>query len=275
MKRGRVTTFPYIVWMLIFILIPLVLVLYYAVTVTTPAGTVFSLQNFEKFMQPIYIKVLVRSIQLALVSTIICLLLGYPVAMILSGRDLSKKNILVLLFVIPMWMNFLLRTYAWMTLLEKKGLINTVLGFIGLPQINILYTDSAVILGMVYNFLPFMVLPIFSVMSKIDKSIIEAAEDLGSNSFTVFRKITLPLSLPGVVSGITMVFMPALTTFIISKLLGGSQYTLIGNLIEDQFMRVYDWNFGSALSIIMMLLIVISMAVMSRYDREDAGGGLF
>jgi len=275
MKRGRVTTFPYIVWMLIFILVPLVLVLYYAVTVTTPAGTVFSLQNFEKFMQPIYIKVLVRSIQLALVSTIICLLLGYPVAMILSGRDLSKKNILVLLFVIPMWMNFLLRTYAWMTLLEKKGLINTVLGFIGLPQINILYTDSAVILGMVYNFLPFMVLPIFSVMSKIDKSIIEAAEDLGSNSFTVFRKITLPLSLPGVVSGITMVFMPALTTFIISKLLGGSQYTLIGNLIEDQFMRVYDWNFGSALSIIMMLLIVISMAVMSRYDREDAGGGLF
>ena len=275
MKRGRITTFPYIVWMLIFILVPLVLVLYYAVTVTTPAGTVFSLQNFEKFMQPIYIKVLVRSIQLALVSTIICLLLGYPVAMILSGRDLSKKNILVLLFVIPMWMNFLLRTYAWMTLLEKKGLINTVLGFIGLPQINILYTDSAVILGMVYNFLPFMVLPIFSVMSKIDKSIIEAAEDLGSNSFTVFRKITLPLSLPGVVSGITMVFMPALTTFIISKLLGGSQYTLIGNLIEDQFMRVYDWNFGSALSIIMMLLIVISMAVMSRYDREDAGGGLF
>ncbi len=274
MKKGWIS-FPYIVWMLIFILVPLVLVLYYAVTVSTPSGMVFSLENFKKAMQPIYLKVLIRSLELAFISTIICLLLGYPVAMILSGRDLSKKNTLVLLFVIPMWMNFLLRTYAWMTLLERKGLINTLLASLGLPQINILYTDPAVILGMVYNFLPFMVLPIFSVMSKIDKSVIEAAEDLGSNAFTVFRKITLPLSLPGVVSGITMVFMPALTTFIISKLLGGNQYTLIGNLIEDQFMRIYDWNFGSTLSIIMMVLILISMAIMSRYDKEEAGGGLF
>ena len=168
-----------------------------------------------------------------------------------------------------------MRTYAWMTLLERKGLINTFLGTLGLPQFNILYTDTAVVLGMVYNFLPFMVLPIFSVMSKIDKSIVEAAEDLGSNSITVFRRITFPLSLPGVVSGITMVFMPALTTFVISKLLGGSQYTLIGNLIEDQFMRVYDWNFGSAVSIIMMLLILISMGIMSRYDNEETGGDLF
>lgn len=273
MKKGWIS-YPYIVWMLIFILVPLVLVLYYSVTVSTPSGTVFSLENFSKFMQPVYMKVLVRSLALALISTFICLLLGYPVAMILAGRDLGRKNLLILLFIIPMWMNFLLRTYAWMTLLERKGLINTFLGILGLPQFNILYTDTAVVLGMVYNFLPFMVLPIFSVMSKIDKSIVEAAEDLGSNSITVFRRITFPLSLPGVVSGITMVFMPALTTFVISKLLGGSQYTLIGNLIEDQFMRVYDWNFGSAVSIVMMLLILISMGIMSHFDNEETGGGL-
>ena len=274
MKKGWIS-YPYIVWMLIFIVVPLLLVLYYSVTSGTASGMAFTFENFQKFMQPIYIKVLFRSVALALISTLICLLLGYPVAMILAGRELKRKSLMVLLFIIPMWMNFLLRTYAWMTLLERKGLINTFLGTLGLPQLNILYTDSAVALGMVYNFLPFMVLPIFSVMSKIDMSLIEAAEDLGSNSLTVFRKVTFPLSLPGVVSGITMVFMPAVTTFVISNLLGGSQYTLIGNLIEDQFMRVYDWNFGSAVSIIMMLLILISMGIMSRYDKEDAGGGLF
>jgi len=264
--------YPYIVWMLIFIVVPLVLILYYSLTVKTDTGMVFSLDNFRKLMQPLYLKVLLRSFVLAFISTVICLLVGYPAAMILASRDLSNKGRLVLLFVIPMWMNFLLRTYAWLTILERNGIINNFLSAIGLPKLDILYTDWAVLLGMVYNFLPFMVLPIFSVMSKIDKSIIEAAEDLGANSFTVFRKITLPLSLPGVVSGITMVFMPALTTFVISKLLGGSQYTLIGNLIEDQFMRVYDWNFGSALSIIMMVLIMLSMAVMSRFDNEEVGG---
>jgi len=274
MKKVWIST-PYIVWALIFILIPLVLVLYYSVTVTENGVTVFSLANFRKFLQPVYLKVLLRSVVLALVSTIICLLLGYPVAMILSGRDLSKKNALILLFVIPMWMNFLLRTYAWMTLLDRKGVINSLLDALRLPQLNILYTDAAVILGMVYNFLPFMVLPIFSVLSKIDRSLIEAAEDLGSNSFTVFRRIIFPLSLPGVASGITMVFMPAVTTFIISKLLGGSQYTLIGNLIEDQFMRVYDWNFGSAVSVIMMAIILLSMGFTSGYEKEDTGGALF
>jgi len=274
MKKGWIS-YPYITWMILFILAPLILVLYYSITAAADAGTVLTLENFQKFMQPIYLKVLLRSILLALVSTLICLLLGYPVAMILSGRDLKRKNLLVLLFVIPMWMNFLLRTYAWMTLLDRKGVLNSVLGALGLPQLNILYTDGAVILGMVYNFLPFMVLPIFSVLSKIDRSIVEAAEDLGSDTFTVFRRVIFPLSFPGVVSGITMVFMPAVTTFIISKLLGGSQYTLIGNLIEDQFMRVYDWNFGSAVSIVMMLLILVSMGIMSRYDREEVGGGLF
>ncbi len=274
MKKGWISI-PYIVWAIIFILIPLILVLYYSITVTENGVTVFSLENFQKFLQPVYMKVLLRSVVLALISTLICLVLGYPVAMILSGRDLSKKNTLILLFVIPMWMNFLLRTYAWMTLLDRKGVINSLLDALKLPQLNILYTDAAVILGMVYNFLPFMVLPIFSVLSKIDRSLIEAAEDLGSDAFTVFRRITFPLSLPGVASGITMVFMPAVTTFIISKLLGGSQYTLIGNLIEDQFMRVYDWNFGSAVSIIMMALILLSMGFTSRYEKEETGGALF
>jgi ABC-type spermidine/putrescine transport system, permease component I len=274
MKKGWLT-YPYIIWTIIFIIVPLILVLFYSFTIKTSNGITFSIDNYQKFFQPIYIKVLVRSIVLALASTFICLLVGYPVAMILSGRDLKRKSILLLLFVIPMWMNFLLRTYAWMTLLEKKGLINTFLGLIGLPSLNILYTDTAVILGMVYNFLPFMVLPIFSVLSKIDRNVIEAAEDLGANNITVFSRVVFPLSLPGVVSGITMVFMPAVTTFVISKLLGGSQYTLIGNLIEDQFMRVYDWNFGSSVSIVMMFLILISMAIMSKYDKEEAGGGLF
>ncbi|HEX2944722.1 MAG TPA: ABC transporter permease [Clostridia bacterium] len=274
MKKGWVS-YPYIFWMILFTLVPLLLVLYYSLTAPDPSGnSVLTADNFRRFIEPIYIKVLARSIVLALTSTLICLLVGYPVAMILSGRDLSRRNLLVLLFVIPMWMNFLLRTYAWMTLLDRKGVLNSLLGMVGLPRLNILYTDAAVILGMVYNFLPFMVLPIFSVLSKIDRSVVEAAEDLGSDSFTVFRRIIFPLSFPGVVSGITMVFMPAVTTFIISKLLGGSQYMLIGNLIEDQFTRVYDWNFGSAVSIVMMLLILVSMGIMSRYDKEDMGGGL-
>ena len=274
MKKGWIT-YPYILWTVIFIIVPLLLVVYYSITVKTPSGVTLSAANYEKFMQPIYIKVLLRSITLALVSTAVCFLVGYPVAMILSGKDLERKNALILLFVIPMWMNFLLRTYAWMTLLEKKGVINNFLSLLGLPPINILYTDAAVILGMVYNFLPFMVLPIFSVLTKIDRNVIEAAEDLGANKVIVFRRVVFPLSLPGVVSGITMVFMPAVTTFVISQLLGGSQYTLIGNLIQDQFMRVYDWNFGSSVSIVMMVLILISMAIMSRYDKEEAGGGLF
>ncbi len=274
MKKGW-TTYPYLLWVIIFIIIPLLLVVYYSITVKTPTGVVFSTENFEKFLQPIYLKVLVRSVALALISTFICLLAGYPVAMILAGRDLKRKNTLLLLFIIPMWMNFLLRTYSWMTLLERKGVINNFLTLVGLPQLNILYTDAAVILGMVYNFLPFMVLPIFSVLTKIDINVIEAAEDLGANKFTVFKRVTFPLSLPGVVSGITMVFMPAVTTFVISKLLGGSQYTLIGNLIEDQFMRVYDWNFGSSVSLVMMLLILASMALMSRYDKDKTGGALF
>jgi spermidine/putrescine transport system permease protein len=179
-----------------------------------------------------------------------------------------------MLTVVPMWMNFLLRTYSWMTLLEKNGPLNSILSALSLPTINILYTETAVVLGMVYNFLPFMILPIYSVVSRLDKSLIEAAQDLGCNDVKVFKRVTLPLSLPGVISGITMVFMPAVTTFVISRLLGGAQFMLIGNLIERQFLSSGDWGFGSALSIILMLLILLSMGVMSKYDREYGEGGL-
>jgi spermidine/putrescine transport system permease protein len=274
MSRTRIS-YPYIVWMIIFILIPLLLVIFYAVTVKSEEGIRLSLENFQRFMKPVYLKVLLRSVNLALICTAVCLVLGYPVAMFLAGRDFKRKNTMILLFVIPMWMNFLLRTYAWMTLLERKGLINTLLAHFGIPPLNLLYNDQAVVLGMVYNFLPFMVLPIYSVLSKIDQSIIEAAEDLGANSYVVFRRIILPYSLPGILSGVTMVFMPAVTTFVISRLLGGGQYTMIGNLIEQQFLTVGDWNFGSTISFILMILILISMGIMSRYEKENEGGRLW
>ncbi|NMA95728.1 MAG: ABC transporter permease, partial [Clostridiales bacterium] len=223
---------------------------------------------------PVYLVVLLRSLALAALSTIICLLIGYPLAMILADKDFERRNIMLLLLMVPMWMNFLLRTYAWLTLLEKKGIINSILTALNLPNVNIIYTTKAVVLGMVYNFLPFMVLPIYTVLSKIDRSIVEAAQDLGADSVTTFKKVIFPLSLPGVVSGITMVFMPAVTTFIISRLLGGGHYKLIGNLIEQQFLSVYDWNFGSAISIIMMIVILISIAILSKYEDVKEGGGL-
>lgn len=264
-------SYPYLIWMVIFIIIPSCLIVFYAFTVKDDQGIRFSLDNFYRFWDPIFISVLLKSLGLALLSTFVCLVIGYPVALILSSREYSKKAIISLLFIIPMWMNFLLRTYAWLTLLEKNGIINSVLGFFHLPAINILYTNGAVVLGMVYNFLPFMILPIYTVLMKIDSKLVEAAQDLGGNGFTVFRRIILPLSIPGVMSGLTMVFMPAVTTFVISKLLGGGQYTLIGNLIERQFLTVYDWNFGSAISIIMMIFILISIGIMSKFD-EDKGG---
>lgn len=268
-------SYPYIIWMFIFILLPIFLVLFYSLSYSGDGGITFTLEHFQRFFEPIYINVLWRSIKLALISTAVCLLLGYPMAMILAGKDLKRRNTMVLLFVIPMWMNFLLRTYAWMTLLERRGLLNSFLSLLRLPPLDFLYNERAVVLGMVYNFLPFMVLPIYSVLVKIDRSLLEAAEDLGANSTTVFRKIIFPLSLPGVLSGITMVFMPAVTTFVIPRLLGGGQFTLIGNLIEQQFLFVGDWGFGSAVSVIMLILILISMGIMGRYEKEQEGGGLW
>lgn len=177
--------------------------------------------------------------------------------------------------IIPMWMNFLLRTYSWLSLLGKNGIINNIISFLGFPRINILYTNAAVIIGMVYNFLPFMIIPIYTVLIKIDNDVIKAARDLGANEVTVFKRIILPLSIPGVMSGITMVFMPSVSTFVISQLLGGGQFMLVGNLIENEFITVGDWYFGSAISIIMMIIIFISMAILSKFSAKDSleGGG--
>jgi spermidine/putrescine transport system permease protein len=260
--------------MLIFVIFPLILVLYYGLTVETPDGRVFTPEHILRVFEPLYLRVIWRSLKLAVISTFCCFLVAYPVALILSSRPFRHKTMLVVLIVLPMWMNFLARTYAWLTLLEKNGLINHILAFLHLPAIDILYTDSAVVLGMIYNFLPFMILPIYSVLYKIDHSLLEAAEDLGATPFITFRRVIFPQSLPGILSGTIMVFMPAVTTFVISRLLGGGQYTLIGNLIEQQFLTTYDWGFGSALSILLMLLLLITGTVMMR-SRRDGEGGLW
>jgi spermidine/putrescine transport system permease protein len=272
--------------MVIFIIVPLLLVVYYSMTgVDANGGTYFTLDNYRRFfdspgrpfIDSIYISVMFQSIWLALVSTLICFILGYPIAYIMAGKEYSERSFLLFLFLVPMWMNYLLRTYAWLTILEQNGILNTVLTFFNLPKTDLLYTDGAVILGMVYNFLPFMILPIYTVLKKMDQSLIEAAQDLGSDGKTVFLRVVFPLSVPGVISGVTMVFMPGVTTFIISNLLGGGQYILIGNLIEQQFLRVGDWRFGSAISVILMVLIVLSMAVVAIVDKEHEreGSGLF
>ena len=227
-------------------------------------------------MQPMYFRIFFRSLKLALISTLLCLLIGYPTAYIISKTKASRQGTLLMLAIVPMWMNFLLRTYAWSAILGRNGVINTIITSLGFSPINILYTDTAVLLGMVYNFLPFMILPIYTILSKMDQDLINAAKDLGANSRQVFTKIILPLSVPGVASGITMVFMPAVSTFVISKLLGGGQFMLIGNLIEQQFMSVGDWHFGSAISIFMMIVILISMAILNKFSDESdkEGGGL-
>lgn len=274
MKR-KWTAYPYVLWMIVFTVLPLFLVLYYSVIVVDSTGIHFTLKYIKRVFEPIYLSVFWRSLRLAATSTIICLILGYPMAMILAGKNLSKKSTMVVFFIIPMWMNFLARTYAWMTLLENNGIVASLFKFLGLNAPTLLYTEKAVILGMVYNFLPFMVLPIYSILVKTDKAVLEAAEDLGATPFTVFRRVIFPLSLPGVLSGVIMVFMPALTTFVISKLLGGGQFTLIGNLIQEQFLTTRNWGFGSALSIVLMLIMVFTMSINMKYEQENEGGGLW
>ncbi len=256
---------PYLAWALIFILVPLGMVIYYGLT---DASGSFTFANILMINEPGYMKALWRSIELAFISTVVCLLLAYPLGMILSSMKLARNTYLVTLFILPMWMNFLLRTLTWMTLLEGKGVINTVLEFLHLPTINIINTSGAIVLGMVYNFLPFMILPIYNSLSRIDDNVINAARDLGADSFQTFLRIIFPLSVPGVISGITMVFIPALTTFAISTMLGGSKILLIGNIIEQQFTQVYDWHLGSGLSIVLMIFILINMIVEQLTNTE-------
>lgn len=267
--------YPYILWMIMFVILPLLLIFFQSIVEYNGDNWVFTLSNIKRVFEPLYLKVIFRSIRLALISTVICLVIGYPVAAIVANWDTKHNGSMITLFIIPMWVNFLARTYAWLTLLEKHGLIETIVQKLGFAPLNLLYTEKAVIIGMVYNFLPFMIMPIYSVLTKIDRSHIEAASDLGANPFTVFVKVVFPKSLSGVMSGINMVFMPALTTFVISRLLGGGQYMLLGNLIEQQFLTTRDWGFGSALSMVLIAFILASMFIMAKYDDEGGEGKLW
>lgn len=271
LKNKQMLSGPYLIWAGGFIIIPLLMIFYYGFTDTSGA---FTLDNIIKIAQAHNMKALLLALLLSLVSTLICLVMAYPLAMILSKLNMNQNSLIVLLFILPMWMNFLLRTLAWQTLLEKNGVINSILNFLHLPELSIINSPYAIVLGMVYNFLPFMVLPIYNVLAKIDPNVINAARDLGANGRQTFFKIIMPLSIPGVISGITMVFVPALTTFVISELLGGSKVLLIGNVIEQEFKQGSNWNVGSGLSLVLMLFIIISMALIAKYDK-DGGGAVF
>lgn len=266
--------YPYALWSLIFIVVPLILIVYYSFTrKTDDGGILFTLENYRQAFDPLFLKVFTRSFVLAGIATFLCVIIGYPVAYIISKTKISRRDSLILLFILPMWMNFLLRTYAWIAILGKNGLLNSLLGFFGLTPNSILYTSAAVLLGMIYNFLPYMVLPIYTSLQKLDEDLVNAARDLGANTVTVFRKVIFPLSIPGVMSGVTMVFMPCVTTFAISRLLGGGKTMLVGDLIEQQFTTVGDWNLGSSISMVMMVIILISMAFMNKVDKDERQGG--
>ena len=268
MNKKKLLSTPYLFWSVMFIIIPLCMIFYYGFTDKTGA---FTLANITAIASAEHFKALWLSILLSFISTIICLLLAYPLAMILANMNVNQNSFIVVIFILPMWMNFLLRTLAWQTLLEKTGVINNILSFLHLPSINIINTPYAIVLGMVYNFLPFMVLPLYNALVKIDKNVINAAMDLGANPVQTFIKITLPLSVPGVISGITMVFVPALTTFVISTLLGGSKILLIGNVIEQEFTQAGNWYLGSGLSIVLMIFIIISMILSAIFDKDREG----
>jgi spermidine/putrescine transport system permease protein len=268
--NSRLLSAPYTVWMSIFIILPMVLVGYFAFT--DKQGS-FTLENILSVGQ--YSNVFLRSIWLGAVATVICLVLGYPLAYIIAKLPAKRQSVMVMLVMLPMWMNFLLRTYAWMTLLEDNGLINAALSAVGLPRVHMINTAGAVVLGMVYNYIPYMVLPLYSVLTKIDESVIEAAQDLGASDSKVFLKVVVPMSMPGVISGVTMVFVPAVSTFIISKMLGGGGNLLIGDLIDMQFLgSAYNPNLGSAISLVLMVIILICMGIMNQFDDgEDQGKG--
>lgn len=269
-------SYMYFMWSLVFIVFPLFLILVYAFNSSSGMsleGYGITFDNFRRVFEPLYIKIFFVSILLAIASTVLCIIIGYPVAYFISRMKDKWRNSLMLLFVVPMWMNFLLRTYAWLTLLGNNGLINKFLGLFGIAPLNLMYNMSAIMLGMVYNFLPFMVLPIYSTLVKMDKSLIEAARDLGATNSQIFKKVILPLSLPGVYTGITMVFIPAISTFVIPDLLGGNRFYLIGNLIEKQFTFTGDWAFGSAISIVLIVIMFILLILQNLFQKKEVTGG--
>lgn len=256
---------PYLVWMVVFILVPLLMIAFFAFT--NDEGK-FTMKYISDVGQ--YANIFVRSIWLSLISTVICLVIAYPVAFILSRMEKHKQGTMLMIVMLPMWMNFLLRTYAWMTLLGNNGIINHILGMVGLGPFKLINTSGAVVLGMVYNYLPFMIMPIYSVIVKLDGNLIQAARDLGADGFNVFRRVILPLSLPGVISGITMVFVPSVSTFAISKMLGGGTEVLLGDLIEQQFLGgAYNPHLGAAISLVMMIIVVVCMVVMNRFGEGE------
>jgi spermidine/putrescine transport system permease protein len=296
MRQLKRLAYPYVLWILVFTIAPLLLVAFYAFTAYDASGNIyfttegfirifkgdkvllsaFGLDAFQ-WMVPANVNIFCRSLEIALIATGCCLLIGYPVAYYLAQRSKQRRgkpDFLLFLFIMPMWMNALLRTYAWLAILEPKGLLNTFFVFIGLPAQELIYNQFGVGLGMVYNYLPFMVLPIYSVLAKVNQNVVEAAEDLGANQLQTFMKVVFPLSLPGIVSGINMVFLPSMTTFLIPDLLGGGRYFLIGNVIEREYMISRDWTTASALSILLLLFILISLRILRNYESKNEGGNV-
>ena len=267
-KKRKLLSGPYLVFILCGTVIPLLAILYYALVDKNGS---FTLSNLASVADPIHLKALALSLLLAFICTAICLLLAFPLGLLLRKSG-GSRGFVIFLLILPMWMNFLLRTIAWKILLQKTGVINTILAALGIENgLNIINTPYAVVLGMVYDFLPFMILPIYNVMIKIDNSLIEAANDLGASNFQIVRDVLLPLSMPGIISGVTMTFVPSMTTFAISEILGGGNISLIGNIIEGEFLRGGSRNVGSGLSMVMMVFILISMALLNKFDKNGEG----
>jgi len=259
---------PFLLWIACGTLVPLAVIAYYGFTDRSGA---FTIENVMAIFSAEHAQAMGLALLLSLISTVICFVLAFPLALVLKGSKIGQKGFMIFIFILPMWMNFLLRTMAWQVLLEKGGLINSILAFFHLPALEIINTPAAVVLGMVYDFLPFMVLPIYNTLMKIDDNIIEAAYDLGATRTKVLTDVLLPLSIPGIASGVTMVFVPSLTTFVISNMLGGGKIHLIGNIIEQEFTTSSNWNLGSGLSLVMMIFIIISMAALSKLDKNGEG----
>lgn len=264
--RAKLISSPYVVWSALFIVAPLIFVVYYSFT--NPSGD-FTIDNISALSK--YAPTFLRSIWFGIVATVICLLIAFPLAYIISQKTEKVQRTLVMLVMLPMWMSFLIRTYSWMALLQDTGIINSFLAKLGIDPIHMINTSGAVTLGMVYNFLPYMIMPIYSVMAKLDYSMVEAAQDLGGNRLTVIKRCIIPMSMPGVISGITMVFVPSVSTFYISQKLGGGSFDLIGDVIERQFQQSYNYNLGASLSLVLMVLILICMAVMNRFSGDEEG----
>lgn len=271
-KHVRRLSYPYTVWMLIFVIVPLFIVGFYAFTDRNGG---FTWEHIKSISSPAHSKALLLSIKLSVISTAICFILSLPLALAIRNLKVSSNGFIIFIFILPMWMNFLLRTIAWQSLLEKTGVINMILHALGLPGQNMINTEGAIILGMVYNYLPFMVLPVYNSLVKISQDTFDAAKDLGANWFQTMWRITLPQIFPGIVSGVTMVFVPAMTTFVISNLLGGAKINLIGNIIEQEFTTANNWYEGAGLSLVLMVLVLGSMAVMSHYDKDGEGAAIW